>query len=394
MRARPIVTSLLVGVAVSIPTSASAISGGQEAKSDYIVQIATQTNLESKKIDHCTGSALNSEWIITAAHCIEDAASDTSASIYFSNSKDDPGEPISSAKIVPAPAADLALIQLSQPHELSQYATLAADHRFTEKERGYIYGYGRGIAAKPMSHLRRAEVSQSYQGRDQYWNEVYRLEGVDGTSNHGDSGGPFIVNGKLVGINILGSHVADNYWIGEVSGALQLSPFVSWIEKETGAKAVPFAQVTAAPAPSPEGTTPAPEADGTPAGDDDGKQPDSEAHDPAPGAPATPQGPAPQSPAAPVPPAPVAPVPAYESSPEAPASNPEASKPTSPVAAPATGTGNAVVPETPAATVQGGGKAELAFTGSAIAPLAAAGILSLAAGALLVRRGSSSPREA
>lgn len=43
MRVRPIVTSLLVGVAVSIPTTASAISGGQEATSDYIVEIATQT---------------------------------------------------------------------------------------------------------------------------------------------------------------------------------------------------------------------------------------------------------------------------------------------------------------------------------------------------------------
>lgn len=93
-----------------------------------------------------------------------------------------------------------------------------------------------------MNHLRRAEVSQSYQSRDQYWSDVYRLEGIDGTSNHGDSGGPFIVNGKLVGINILASHVADNYWIGEVSGALQLRPFVSWIEQETGGKAVPFAQ--------------------------------------------------------------------------------------------------------------------------------------------------------
>lgn len=87
-----------------------------------------------------------------------------------------------------------------------------------------------------MNHLRRAEVSQSYQSRDQYWSDVYRLESIDGTSNHGDSGGPFIVNGKLVGINILASHVADNYWIGEVSGALQLRPFVSWIEQETGAR--------------------------------------------------------------------------------------------------------------------------------------------------------------
>lgn len=400
MRVRPIVTSLLVGVAVSIPTTASAISGGQEATSDYIVQIATQTKLESKKIDHCTGSALNSEWIITAAHCIEDAASDTSANIYFSNSKENPGEPISSAKIVPAPAADLALIKLSQPHELSQYATLAADHRFTEKERGYIYGYGRGIEAKPMNHLRRAEVSQSYQSRDQYWSDVYRLEGIDGTSNHGDSGGPFIVNGKLVGINILGSHVADNYWIGEVSGALQLRPFVSWIEQETGVKAVPFAQATPAPGPSPEGPTPTPETDDSPTEEGDGNQPRPEANDPAP------QAPAPDSPAVPVPPAPAAPVPAEDASPAAPAASPDDDTTPSavtdteataePVVANATGTPNVVVPATgtPAATVKGGGKAELAYTGSAVAPLAAAGIVSLAAGALLVRRGMASRREA
>ncbi|AZR06450.1 S1 family peptidase [Trueperella pyogenes] len=411
MRACPIVTSLLVGVAVSIPTTASAISGGQEATSDYIVQIATQTKLESKKIDHCTGSALNSEWIITAAHCIEDAASDTSANIYFSNSKENPGEPISSAKIVPARAADLALIKLSQPHELSQYAALAADHRFTEKERGYIYGYGRGIEAKPMNHLRRAEVSQSYQSRDQYWSDVYRLEGIDGTSNHGDSGGPFIVNGKLVGINILGSHVADNYWIGEVSGALQLRPFVSWIEHETGVKAVPFAQATPAPAPSPEGPTPTPETDDSPTEEGDGNQPRPKANDPAPETPTTPEAsapeaPAPDSPAVQVPPAPVAPVPVEEASPAAPAASPDDDTTPSaatdteamaePVGANATGTPNAVVPATGTlvATAKGVGKAELAYTGSAVAPLAAAGIVSLAAGALLVRRGLASRREA
>ncbi|WP_461171414.1 trypsin-like serine protease [Trueperella pyogenes] len=190
MRTRPLATSLLVGLVVAMPTSAAAISGGEETNSDYIVQIATQTKLESKKIDRCTGSALNSEWIITAAHCIEDAESDTSSSIYFSNNKENPGEATISSEIIRRADADIALIKLSTPHVLPQYATLAADHQLTKDQRGHIYGYGRGIKGQTMKWLRRAEVVQTIDGRDSYWNDTYVLKGIDGTSNHGDSGGP------------------------------------------------------------------------------------------------------------------------------------------------------------------------------------------------------------
>ncbi|MEW6860225.1 trypsin-like serine protease [Trueperella pyogenes] len=250
MRTRPLATSLLVGLVVAMPTSAAAISGGEETNSDYIVQIATQTKLESKKIDRCTGSALNSEWIITAAHCIEDAESDTSSSIYFSNNKENPGEATASSEIIRLKSADLALIKLSTPHVLPQYATLAADHQLTKDQRGHIYGYGRGIKGQTMKWLRRAEVVQTIDGRDSYWNDTYVLKGIDGTSNHGDSGGPFIVDGKLVGINVTGPHVADHYWIGEISDSLQLRPFVSWIEEKTGVKALPIA--TPIPTPTPD----------------------------------------------------------------------------------------------------------------------------------------------
>ncbi|WP_461190781.1 S1 family peptidase, partial [Trueperella pyogenes] len=252
MRTRPLATSLLVGLVVAMPTSAAAISGGEETNSDYIVQIATQTKLESKKIDRCTGSALNSEWIITAAHCIEDAESDTSSSIYFSNNKENPGEATASSEIIRLKSADLALIKLSTPHVLPQYATLAADHQLTKDQRGHIYGYGRGIKGQTMKWLRRAEVVQTIDGRDSYWNDTYVLKGIDGTSNHGDSGGPFIVDGKLVGINVTGPHVADHYWIGEISDSLQLRPFVSWIEEKTGVKALPFATPIPEPESAPE----------------------------------------------------------------------------------------------------------------------------------------------
>ncbi|WP_189260311.1 S1 family peptidase [Trueperella pyogenes] len=256
MRTRPLATSLLVGLVVAMPTSAAAISGGEKADSEYIVQIATQTNkestqagTESKKIDRCTGSALNSEWIITADHCVEDAASQTSSNIYFSNDKEKPGDPISSAEIVRGPSADLALIKLSKPHELSQYATLASDHEVTVGQEGYIYGYGRGSKGEAVSWLRRATVTQRDEGRDAFWNKTYGLVGKDGISNHGDSGGPFIVNNKLVGITVSGPHVANDYWVGEVSNAVLLAPFVEWITKTTGVTAVPFATEIPAPAP-------------------------------------------------------------------------------------------------------------------------------------------------
>ncbi|MEW6904092.1 trypsin-like serine protease [Trueperella pyogenes] len=436
MRTRPLATSLLVGLVVAMPTSAAAISGGEETNSDYIVQIATQTKLESKKIDRCTGSALNSEWIITAAHCIEDAESDTSSSIYFSNNKENPGEATASSEIIRLKSADLALIKLSTPHVLPQYATLAADHQLTKDQRGHIYGYGRGIKGQTMKWLRRAEVVQTIDGRDSYWNDTYVLKGIDGTSNHGDSGGPFIVDGKLVGINVTGPHVADHYWIGEISDSLQLRPFVSWIEEKTGVKALPFATPIPEPESAPEKKpdTQPDEGDSTQPGDGSTTQPgDTPTTQPGdapttkPGdAPTTKPGDAPTTkPGTEMTPAPAdtpsvapgtdpsqaAPSDASSAAKKAPAdsaatngtpsvtpSEPAPSAGTPAASSTAVGTPDVAVPAAKAngaakAGAKGGRKAELANTGSSAAALALVGV-SLAAGGLLIRRGSASRREA
>ncbi|WP_341829160.1 trypsin-like serine protease [Trueperella pyogenes] len=408
MRTRPLATSLLVGLVVAMPTSAAAISGGEETNSDYIVQIATQTKLESKKIDRCTGSALNSEWIITAAHCIEDAESDTSSSIYFSNNKENPGEATASSEIIRLKSADLALIKLSTPHVLPQYATLAADHQLTKDQRGHIYGYGRGIKGQTMKWLRRAEVVQTIDGRDSYWNDTYVLKGIDGTSNHGDSGGPFIVDGKLVGINVTGPHVADHYWIGEISDSLQLRPFVSWIEEKTGIKAVPFATPIPEPESAPEkkpdtqpGDTPTTQPSDTPTtqpGDTPTTQPGTEmtpapADTPsvAPGTDPSQAAPSDASAAAKKAPADSA---ATNGTPSVTPSEPAPSAGTPAASSTAVGTPDVAVPAAKAnGAAKGGRKAELANTGSSAAALALVGV-SLAAGGLLIRRGSASRREA
>lgn len=262
MRLRPLALPLLIAATALTPlTPATAISGGQEVNSDYIVQLHTQR--EDGEYDRCTASAISPQWIITAAHCIEDAADNSSAAVYFSNDRLNPGQPIYSSKIIESPEADLALIQLSTPKELASYAQLASDHHFTAQERGYIYGYGRGTKGETMPWLRRAEVEQSQESKDAYWNDVYRLTGIDGTSNNGDSGGPFMVNDKLVGINVSGSHAANDYWVGETSGALQLRPFIPWIQETSGVTALPFAAVPPAPAPSPD-INPEPTASPTP----------------------------------------------------------------------------------------------------------------------------------
>lgn len=420
MRTRPLATSLLVGLVVAMPTSAAAISGGEETNSDYIVQIATQTKLESKKIDRCTGSALNSEWIITAAHCIEDAESDTSSSIYFSNNKENPGEATISSEIIRRADADIALIKLSTPHVLPQYATLAADHQLTKDQRGHIYGYGRGIKGQTMKWLRRAEVVQTIDGRDSYWNDTYVLKGIDGTSNHGDSGGPFIVDGKLVGINVTGPHVADHYWIGEISDSLQLRPFVSWIEEKTGIKAVPFATPIPEPESAPEKKpdTQPDEGDSTQPGDGSttqpGDTPTTQPGDTPTTKPGTEMTPAPADTPSVAPgtdPSQAAPSDASAAAKKAPAdsaatngtpsvtpSEPAPSAGTPAASSTAVGTPDVAVPAAKAngaakAGAKGGRKAELANTGSSAAAFALVGV-SLAAGGLLIRRGSASRREA
>ena len=42
-----------------------------------------------------------------------------------------------------------------------------------------------------------------------------------------------------MGVNVTGSHVAD-FYPNEVSGSMQLAPFVPWIERTAGVKALEF----------------------------------------------------------------------------------------------------------------------------------------------------------
>ncbi|MDO4665638.1 MAG: trypsin-like serine protease [Actinomycetaceae bacterium] len=226
--------ALAAACALGIPAmtpQAHAISGGEEASSPYIVQLRINHPGQEKQ-NKCTGSLLNDSWVVTAAHCAENTNQD-GIEVYVSNNKANPGEKVLTDRIELSPSADLALLHLSTPKQVSEYAHLTAGHQFKEGEEGYIYGFGRGFEGKDVTWLRRAHVRVIGEGTDSYWQDTYRLKGLDGTSNHGDSGGPFLIGDELVGINVTGSHTAD-YYIHENSGSLQLTPHLQWIHQTMG----------------------------------------------------------------------------------------------------------------------------------------------------------------
>lgn len=161
---------VLALLAASAPAS-FAITGGEKTNSPYIVQLVIPQD-EGKKPTRCTGTALNAEWVLTAAHYTEDAKTPDGISVFYSNDKQNPGQAISSQNYVESNDADLALIRLSASHKLPNYARLAKNHKFTAGQTGFIYGYGRGFEGKTMDWLRRAQVEQVYTGHDRYWNTV------------------------------------------------------------------------------------------------------------------------------------------------------------------------------------------------------------------------------
>lgn len=115
---------------------------------------------------------------------------------------------------------------------------LADSYDATTGGSGGIEAYGLRANRVPTSGLYKADVSVLGESAEAYGGGAIHLEGVNGSSNHGDSGGPLIVNGQIVGVCSTGDsadpaseiHTGSNYanltasrqWITDVTGVCRL----------------------------------------------------------------------------------------------------------------------------------------------------------------------------
>jgi secreted trypsin-like serine protease len=162
-----------------------------------------------------TGEAISESWVLTAKHCVAEISA---MSVYYSNSMLNRGTPVAADQVYGSPSGDVGPVHLSSARALASYPELTTGYAPGFEDAGTIMGYGPRAGQKTAKDLYPAEVSVTNASTDGYGarrtrqrrhrrhqprrfrGPAVRVSGVTGATNHGDSGGPLIVDGEIVGV--------------------------------------------------------------------------------------------------------------------------------------------------------------------------------------------------
>ncbi|OII10373.1 secretion protein [Curtobacterium sp. MCBA15_008] len=211
-------------------TASPQVIGGEPAPSTpWEVQLVFQQG--GTGTYGCTGEQLNASWVLTAEHCVDGT---TAMNVYHSNSTTNRGTATAADRLYSAPSGDIALVHLRTPKTLTSYAQLDLGFAPRSSGTGTITGYGNRANSVPTTGLYQASVTLSGRSTDAYGGVAQHVTGVSGASNHGDSGGPLLVGGKVVGVCSTGdvadpgadTHAGSNYAV--------LTQSAAWIRSTAG----------------------------------------------------------------------------------------------------------------------------------------------------------------
>jgi len=205
------------------------IGGEQAPNTPWEVQLVFQQGGTASY--GCTGEALNAEWVLTANHCVDGT---TAMNVYHSNSTSDRGPATAADELYSAPEGDIALVHLSTPVTLSSYAQLDLGYTTKTSGTGTIMGYGNRADSEPTDGLYQASVSLTGHSTDAYSGDAQHVTGISGASNHGDSGGPLIVGGEVVGVCSTGDVADPGSNTNAGSNYAILSQSGDWIAQTAG----------------------------------------------------------------------------------------------------------------------------------------------------------------
>ena len=231
------VAVISAGVFVAAPASAlpasTEIVGGEKAPAtSWAVQLeASGGSIPSGYVSNCTGEQITASWILTARHCIDGIGA---MNVYHSNSTTNRGAAVAVDRVSAAPAGDVALVHLRTAYTLSSYAQLDLTATAKSSGTGTIEGYGLRANAVQSDALYRASVSLSGASTDAYSGRAQHVTGVTGASNHGDSGGPLLVGGKVVAVCSTGDSADPGANTKAGSNYALLSQASSWIKTTAG----------------------------------------------------------------------------------------------------------------------------------------------------------------
>ncbi len=219
---------LAVGAAAAalvaaVAVDANASEGGKPVGSaPWAVQVRVQ--------GFCSGSIVAPHWVATAAHC---TGNSTTGSVLVGAVRRNEGQPANVTQI--HRHGDFALLRLDRD-VAAQYLPLATQ----EPPLGAFpvgYGWGRTCPTCPVSdilHSTRMVVSGGKIGHNGSW-IVETHDTGDGLPSIGDSGGPLILDGKLIG-TLSTIFAINNVFFAEYDSVAAIG---DWISSVTGGELRP-----------------------------------------------------------------------------------------------------------------------------------------------------------
>ncbi|MBY0176166.1 MULTISPECIES: S1 family peptidase [Curtobacterium] len=228
-----IAAGLFAAAPASALTASTRVVGGEKAPATAsIVQLqATGGTIPAGYASSCTGEQISASWVLTARHCIDGIGA---MNVYHSNSTVNRGTPVAVDRISAAPTGDVALVHLRTAYALSSYTPLDLAATAKSSGTGTIQGYGLRANAVQSDGLYQASVSLTGASTDAFGGRAQHVTGVSGASNHGDSGGPLIVNGKVVGVCSTGDSADPGANTRAGSNYALLAQASSWIRSTAG----------------------------------------------------------------------------------------------------------------------------------------------------------------
>lgn len=162
-------------------------------------------------IDGCTGVALSPTYVLTAKHCLTDPSIKSIAVHYSTQNHNIPKKtgiavdmrhiytPEGTENPTFIKDADLAILKLTVPHKLQTYAPVRFDYSANEGDTAIIYGYGDhdNVRSLEVHDKPLYQATMKIQGQP---STQILVKAGDGSTSPGDSGGPLMVGGKIVGI--------------------------------------------------------------------------------------------------------------------------------------------------------------------------------------------------